>query len=100
MSNIRDMVDAISSDNFDGARGALKASLAEYMAGKKYLSNEDVFGSEYTNPNKEEQEIKDELTESAMSECDIDIQNYREENPNCKKSDTELIELLCIEKGE
>lgn len=61
MSNIRDMVDAISSDNFDEARCALKASLAEYMAGKKYLSNEEVFGSQYSNPNTDEQEMKDEL---------------------------------------
>lgn len=64
MSSVRTMIDAISAENFDGAKSALKASLAEYMAGKKYVSNEDVFGSDYTNPNDEEQDIKSELTES------------------------------------
>jgi len=67
MSNIRKMVDAIESEDFDGAREALKTSLAEYMAGKKYLSNEEVFGSAYKNPNDEEAELKKELDESKDS---------------------------------
>jgi len=54
MSNIRNMVDAIHGEDFKGAKGALKASLAEYIAGKKYLSNEEVFGKDYKNPNNEE----------------------------------------------
>jgi len=64
MSKIRDMIDAIEEDDFSGARIALKSTLAEYMAGKKYLSNEEVFGDRYTNPNKEEQQLKAELTET------------------------------------
>jgi len=64
MSNIRKMVDAIEGEDFDGAREALKTSLAEYMAGKKYLSNEEVFGGTYKNPNDEEAELKKELDES------------------------------------
>jgi DNA-directed RNA polymerase subunit RPC12/RpoP len=99
MSNVRNMIDAISDDNFDGARSALKASLAEYMAGKKYVSNEDIFGSDYTNPNDEEQDIKAELTESedgpdyVCPECgnefdadQTDVINSEDEGqcPNCK----------------
>lgn len=64
MSKIRDMIDAIESDNFDEAREALKTTLAEYMAGKKYLSNKEVFGGGNINPNEEEQQLKSELTES------------------------------------
>lgn len=64
MSKIRDMIDAIGDENFDGAREALKTSLAEYMAGKKYLSNKEVFGDGSINPNDEEQQLKAELTES------------------------------------
>jgi len=52
------MIDAISGEDFTQARDALKASLAEYMAGKKYLSNEEVFGDSYKNPNKQEKEIE------------------------------------------
>ena len=65
MSTIRKMIDAISCDDFNGARDTLKASLAEYISGKRYLSNEEVFGSKYKNPNKEEQELKDEIVESS-----------------------------------
>ncbi len=64
MSNLRKMIDAIDNEDFNGAKCALKASLAEYMAGKKYLSNKDIFGDRYNNPNDEEQELKLELTES------------------------------------
>jgi len=51
MDDIRKMVDAISSDDFDTAREALKVTLAEYLAGKRYLSNKDVYGNEYSDPN-------------------------------------------------
>jgi len=64
MSKLREMIDAIEVDDFDCARSALKASLAEYMAGRAYISNEEIFGKSYKNPNKEEQELKAELTES------------------------------------
>lgn len=60
MSAVRRMIDAIAVDNFDGAREALKASLADYMAGRAYVSNSDLFGQgykdDYANPN-----IEDEL---------------------------------------
>lgn len=65
MSNIRDMVDAIASEDFNVAKGALKATLAEYMAGKKYLSNKEVFGHDYENPNEEEKEFDKENFESS-----------------------------------
>jgi len=64
MSKLRGMIDAIAADNFDMARESLKASLAEYMSGKKYVSNEEVFGLKYKNPNDEEQKQKAELTEA------------------------------------
>ena len=64
MSKLREMIDAIEVDNFDCARSALKASLADYMAGRAYISNEEIFGKSYKNPNKEEQELKAELTEA------------------------------------
>jgi len=66
MSNVRNMIDAIADENFDGAKGALKASLAEYMAGKKYVSNKDLFGDAYKNPNEEEQNLKAELSETKV----------------------------------
>lgn len=75
MSKVRDMIDAIAVEDFDGARGALKASLAEYMAGREYVSNKDVFGNSYMNPNEEEQQLKSELTESDDSEDeDLEIE--------------------------
>ena len=64
MSKIRDMIDLIADENFDGAKSALKATLAEYMAGRKFLSNRDLYGKDYTNPNEEEQSIKAGLAES------------------------------------
>jgi|SaaInlStandDraft_4_1057021.scaffolds.fasta_scaffold22586_2 hypothetical protein len=64
MSKLRDMIDSIADENFVEAKGALTASIAEYMTGKRYVSNEDVFGSKYKNPNDEEQEMKAELAES------------------------------------
>lgn len=63
MADIRTMINCISNDNFDGAREALKVSLAEYMAGKKYLSNAEMYGIDYKNPNIEEKELKSEMTE-------------------------------------
>lgn len=62
MADIRTMINCISNDDFNGARDALKVSLAEYMAGKKYLSNAEVYGISYSNPNKEEQELKSEMS--------------------------------------
>lgn len=88
MSNIRNMIDAISAENFDGARGALKASLAEYMAGRKYVSNEEVFGDDYTNPNDEEQELKAELSESDMVEEQCECMDCTETfSPSEKEND-------------
>ena len=75
MSKLRDMVDAISNDNFDSARSSLKASLASYMSGKKYLSNEEVFGSEYVNPNNEK---CDEITESPTEHEDSELEASEE----------------------
>lgn len=96
MSNVRNMIDAISVENFDGARGALKASLVDYMAGKKYVSNKDIFGDEYTNPNEEEQKMKSELTESEMVHCEkcdtvYDMQEYPEGCPGCGNTDTDYL---------
>ncbi len=68
MSKIRDMIDSIADENFDGAKSALKASLAEYMAGRKFLSNRDLYGKDYTNPNEEEQSIKAGLSESTKKD--------------------------------
>lgn len=64
MSSVRDMIDAIAEENFDDARVSLKTSLAEYMTGTKYVSNKEVFGDKYENPNEEEQKAKSELTET------------------------------------
>lgn len=64
MADIRTMINCISNDDFNGAREALKVSLAEYMAGKKYLSNAEMYGIAYPNPNKEEQVLSKGLTES------------------------------------
>lgn len=66
MSKIREMIDALAADNFDCARAALKTSLAEYMSGRRYVSNEEVFGYGYKNPNRQEQELKTGLTESEL----------------------------------
>lgn len=71
MSKIRDMIDSIADENFDGAKSALKASLAEYMAGRKFLSNRDLYGKDYTNPNEEEQSIKAGLSESKIDVGDM-----------------------------
>lgn len=71
MSKIRDMIDLIADENFDGAKSALKASLAEYMAGRKFLSNRDLYGKDYTNPNEEEQSIKAGLSESKIDVGDM-----------------------------
>ena len=68
MSKIRDMIDLIADENFDGAKSALKATLAEYMAGRKFLSNRDLYGKDYTNPNEEEQSIKAGLSESTKKD--------------------------------
>jgi predicted Zn-ribbon and HTH transcriptional regulator len=97
MSNIRTMIDAIAEENFNGAKGALKASLAEYMAGKKYVSNKDIFGDKYENPNDEEQDLKAELTEAQFGRfecqtCDNKFDDYEMIHgekccPKCKSSD-------------
>jgi hypothetical protein len=58
MDKIRNMIDAIEEEDFASARKALTTTLAEYMAGKRYLANSDLFGEEYGNPNDEEQKIK------------------------------------------
>ena len=71
MSKIRDMIDLIADENFDGAKSALKATLAEYMAGRKFLSNRDLYGKDYTNPNEEEQSIKAGLSESKIDVGDM-----------------------------
>lgn len=58
MNSLRNMIDALEEDDFESAREALTTTLAEYMAGKRYLSNSDIFGDEYDNPNDDEQKIK------------------------------------------
>lgn len=102
MSNIRNMVDAISGEDFNGARGALKASLAEYMAGKKYLSNEEVFGKKYINPNKEEQELKAKLSESEAYQNNWECTNghtfksredWPEKCPECDNVGDDLVPM-------
>lgn len=60
MTSIKDMIDALDVENFDVARSALKATLAYYIAGKKYVSNKEIFGDDYVNPNEEEQKRKAE----------------------------------------
>ena len=64
MSNVRKMIEAIFNEDFDGARDALKVSLADYMAGRAYVSNSDLFGADYkddyANPH-----IEDELKQFA-----------------------------------
>lgn len=70
MSKVREMIDAIASEDFDCARSALKTSLAEYMSGMEYVSNKDVFGDDNVNPNEEEQKLKAELTESDKIQSD------------------------------
>lgn len=58
MTSIKNMIDALDVENFDVARSALKATLSDYIAGKKYVSNKEIFGDDYVNPNEEEQELK------------------------------------------
>ena len=64
MSNVRQMIEAIFNEDFNGAREALKVSLADYMSGRAYVSNSDLFGADYkddyTNPN-----VEDELKQFA-----------------------------------
>ena len=71
MSKLNDMIDAIESEDFDEARSALKASLADYMAGKKYLSNRELFGDAYTNPNNAYKNIHEvySVDEGQCCEC-------------------------------
>lgn len=83
MSNLRKMIDAISGENFVEARGALKASLAEYMTGKRYVSNKDIYGDAYSNPNEEEQDLKSELSEA---------EKYPTKGCNAVGDDFELIQ--------
>lgn len=58
MSDVRKMIEAIAIDDFDGAREALKVTLADYMTGRAFVSNSDLFGKEYNddykNPNVED----------------------------------------------
>jgi len=61
MTSIKNMIDALDVENFDVARSALKATLSDYIAGKKYVSNKEIFGDDYVNPNEEEQELKAEV---------------------------------------
>jgi len=61
MTSIKNMIDALDVENFDAARSALKATLSDYIAGKKYVSNKEIFGDDYVNPNEEEQELKAEV---------------------------------------
>ena len=44
------MIDKIADDDFKSARETLKATLAAYLSGKKYLSNKDIYGDEYSDP--------------------------------------------------
>ena len=60
MNNIKNMIDSINEENFDKAREALKVTLADYLAGKKYLSNKEVFGDDYANPS-EEPKLKSDM---------------------------------------
>ena len=61
MTSIKDMIDALDVENFDVARSALKATLSDYIAGKKYVSNKEIFGDDYVNPNEEEIALKAEV---------------------------------------
>jgi hypothetical protein len=91
------MIDAIEVDNFDCARSALKASLAEYMAGRAYISNEEIFGKSYKNPNKEEQELKAELTEA--KELDLSLVDFVDLLKELNASDSDESEIIdAIEK--
>lgn len=103
MSNVRNMIDAIASENFGEARCALSASLAEYMAGKKYVSNKEIYGSAYKNPNDEEHEMKDELTESEMIHCEkcgnvFDMEKSPEGCPKCGNTDTDYLMGMSVEE--
>jgi hypothetical protein len=61
MTSITQMIDALNAENFEEARSALKATLSDYLAGKRYVSNKDIFGKDYVNPNEEEAKLKAEL---------------------------------------
>lgn len=54
MGSIHDMLDALENENFEDARTALKTTLADYISGRIYLSNKELFGDDYANPNEEE----------------------------------------------
>ena len=58
MDAIRAMIDAIEAEDFSKARETLTTTLAEYMTGKRYLNDSDLFGSDYSDPNDDEQKIK------------------------------------------
>lgn len=58
MSDVRKMIEAIALDDYAGAREALKTTLADYMTGRTYVSNSDLYGKDYIddykNPNVED----------------------------------------------
>ena len=58
---IKNMINCISDEDYNGAREMLKITLADYISGKQYLSNKEIFGSDYDNPNEEEQSLKNEI---------------------------------------
>lgn len=61
MTSITKMIDALNAENFEEARSALKATLTDALAGKKYVSNKEIFGDDYVNPNEEEAKLKAEV---------------------------------------
>jgi len=41
---LRKMIDNIVDDSFDEAREHLKVVLAQYLAGKRFVTNKEIFG--------------------------------------------------------
>lgn len=93
MSDVRKIIEAIALDDFDGARDALKTTLADYIAGRAFVSNSDLFGKDYIddykNPNVEDDlilqatlsggEVRDHY-KSCDREEDEETEDYVDDN--------------------
>jgi hypothetical protein len=84
MTVIRNMIDALADDDFSGAREALKTTLAQYISGTNYVSNADIFGNRYHNPN-DESDLLDydreyQVNTDAGNDEDDEYNNYDDED--------------------
>jgi hypothetical protein len=91
MSKVREMIEAIACDDFDSARTALKATLADYMAGKVYVSNADLYGPDYDDDYKntnvdDDLEIMADLHGGVVHDPDAHITNKKKKKPELNEN--------------